>query len=289
MVTNLLNSTASLVLKRTLSKMPRGRTLKNVVSELEKFAPRNLAEKWDNVGLLIEPYHERQIRNILLTNDLTENVMQEAVDLDTDLIVSYHPPIFAPLKRITQKNWKERIVSICLAEGIALYSPHTAWDAVPGGVNDWLSSALPCVDMQPIQPNPLGGEFGGAGRTFTTSLTLDQAVASVQRHIGLDVQLSLGINHNLDTPITVVAVCAGSGASVLKGFEADLYITGEMSHHDLLDASHQNVSVILCNHSNSERGFLHKFETKLYNMLKGDCEVTISEKDKDPLKTIVKT
>lgn len=59
MVTNLLNSTASLVLKRTLSKMPRGRTLKNVVSELEKFAPRNLAEKWDNVGLLIEPYNER--------------------------------------------------------------------------------------------------------------------------------------------------------------------------------------------------------------------------------------
>uniref|UniRef100_A0A0C9QZB1 NIF3-like protein 1 n=1 Tax=Fopius arisanus TaxID=64838 RepID=A0A0C9QZB1_9HYME len=289
MLTNLLNSTASLVFKRTLSKMTRGRTLQNVVSELNKFAPLNLAEKWDNVGLLIEPYKARQIRNILLTNDLTENVMQEAVDTSTDLIVSYHPPIFAPLKRITQKNWKERIVSICLAEGIALYSPHTAWDAVPGGVNDWLASALPCVDMQPIQPNALGGEFGGAGRTFTTSVTLSQAVASVQRHIGLDVHLSLGINHNLETPITVVGVCAGSGASVLKGFEADLYITGEMSHHDLLDASHQNVSVILCNHSNSERGFLRKFETKLYDMLKGDCEVTISEKDKDPLKTIVKT
>ncbi|XP_004529688.1 NIF3-like protein 1 [Ceratitis capitata] len=289
MITNLLSS-ASLVLKRASSTiMPRGRTLQNVVSELEKFAPLNLAEKWDNVGLLIEPHKARPIRNILLTNDLTERVMEEAVNEGTDLIVSYHPPIFAPLKRITQKNWKERIVSTCLAEGIALYSPHTAWDSVPGGVNDWLSSALPCVDMQPIVPNPLGGEFGGAGRTFTTSLTLGQAVASVQRHIGLDVHLSLGINHTLETPITVVAVCAGSGGSVLKGFEADLYITGEMSHHDLLDASHSNISVILCNHSNSERGFLRKFENKLYDMLKGDCEVTISQKDTDPLKTIVKT
>ncbi|XP_036319498.1 NIF3-like protein 1 isoform X1 [Rhagoletis pomonella] len=289
MILSLLNTTALLVFKRTSFTMPRGRTLLNVVSELEKFAPLNLAEKWDNVGLLIEPPKERSIRKILLTNDLTERVMKEAVEQATDLIVSYHPPIFAPLKRITQKNWKERIVSICLAEGIALYSPHTAWDAVPGGVNDWLSSALPCIDMQPIQPNPLGAEFGGAGRTFTTSLTLGQAVARVQRHIGLNVHLALGVNHDLDTPITVVAVCAGSGGSLLKGYEADLFITGEMSHHEVLDANHQNTSVILCNHSNSERGFLHKFQNKLDDMLKGDCEIIISEKDEDPLKTQVKS
>ncbi|XP_067641307.1 NIF3-like protein 1 [Eurosta solidaginis] len=288
MITSLLGTTVSLGFKRASSKMPRGRALQNVVLELEKFAPLKFAETWDNVGLLIEPHKIRPIRNILLTNDLTERVMQEAVDESVDLIISYHPPIFAPLKRITQQNWKERIVSICLGEGIALYSPHTAWDVVPGGVNDWLASALPCVDMQPIQPSVLGGDFGGAGRTFTTSLTLSEAIARVQRHIGHDVHLAIGVNHSLDTPITVVAVCAGSGASVLKGCEADLFITGEMSHHDVLDANHQNTSVILCNHSNSERGFLRKFQNKLYDSLKGDCEIIISEKDKDPLKTQVK-
>ena len=75
---------------------------------------------------------------MLLTNDLTSPVMEEAIALKVDMILSYHPPIFAALKRLRQCKWKERIVIQCLENRIALYSPHTSYDALKGGVNDWL-------------------------------------------------------------------------------------------------------------------------------------------------------
>lgn len=85
-----------------------GLSLNDVIAKLDNFAPKSLAESWDNVGLLVEPVTKKNVRKILLTNDLTEDVMEEAVNLCTDLIISYHPPIFAPLKSITGRTWKVR-------------------------------------------------------------------------------------------------------------------------------------------------------------------------------------
>jgi len=126
-----------------MSNMPL--TLNSVVAELNKLAPLSLAESWDNVGLLIEPPTQPIVRHILLTNDLTESVMKEAVASSVNLIYSYHPPIFASLKRITSSTWKERIVGHCLENKIAVYSPHTALDALKGGVNDWLADTFGTV------------------------------------------------------------------------------------------------------------------------------------------------
>ncbi|XP_058442809.1 NIF3-like protein 1 isoform X1 [Malaya genurostris] len=275
--------TASIVRKMS------GAALAVVVEKLNEFAPEILAEKWDNVGLLIEPYTKRNIRKILLTNDLTENVMSEALARNADMIISYHPPIFAPLKRITQKSWKERIVSICLENKIALYSPHTSWDSVTNGVNDWLASSLPLASAQPILEN-LSNPSYGAGRICVTQgeLTLGGALNRIKSYTNLnDLKLAMGVNRNLESPIRTFAVCAGSGTSVLKGVKADLYITGEMFHHDVLEAIHQNIHVVLLNHSNSERGYLLVFRQILLNMLKEypSIKIDISEHDMDPLQT----
>lgn len=85
-----------------------GLSLNDVVKKLDNFAPKSLAETWDNVGLLVEPVTKKNIQRILLTNDLTEDVMEEAVKVYADLIISYHPPIFAPLKSVTRRTWKVR-------------------------------------------------------------------------------------------------------------------------------------------------------------------------------------
>lgn len=124
---------------------PLSRSLMNLnelVPALNDFASLSLAESWDNVGLLVEPSPPHAVRTLLLTNDLTEQVMEEAVQKNADLILSYHPPIFAPLKRVTWKTWKERLVVRALEHRIGIYSPHTAYDAVPHGVNNWLSKGL---------------------------------------------------------------------------------------------------------------------------------------------------
>lgn len=84
-----------------------------------------------------------------------------------------------------------------------------------------------------------------------------------------------------------MALCAGSGSSVLKGVQADLYLTGEMLHHDILDAAQNGVHVVLCNHSDSERGFLKVFQKTLQNdILENKAEVFVSAADCDPLKTV---
>lgn len=83
-----------------------GILLNDVIAKLDNFAPKSLAESWDNVGLLVQPVTEKNVKRILLTNDLTEDVLEEAVKLCADLIISYHPPIFAPLKSVTGRTWK---------------------------------------------------------------------------------------------------------------------------------------------------------------------------------------
>lgn len=99
-----------------------------------------LAEPWDNVGLLIQPSAPTSVSRICLTNDLTEPVLNEVTHIGANFVISYHPPIFRPLRRFTQSTSKERIVVKCIEHKIAVYSPHTALDAVSGGLNDWLLS-----------------------------------------------------------------------------------------------------------------------------------------------------
>lgn len=129
--------------KRFASTMS-GIPLKEVLKKFESFAGTNLADRsWDNVGLLVEPDEENPlIERVFLTNDLTEPVLDEAIESKAQLIVSYHPPIFSSLKRLTQNSWKERIILKSIRNRIAIFSPHTSWDAVDGGINDWLVSAF---------------------------------------------------------------------------------------------------------------------------------------------------
>ena len=86
-----------------------------------------------------------------------------------------------------------------------------------------------------------------------------------------------------DSKVNSIGVCAGSGSSVLVGCSADLWITGEMSHHEVLDAVHNGTSVILCEHSNTERGYLKVFAEKLNVLLEQKVQIDVSSLDKDPL------
>lgn len=183
----------------------------------------------------------------------------------------------------------------CLENQIALYSPHTAWDSVENGVNDWLASFPPIgadqkiiVPIHPVVDRPTAG----AGRliTFETEsiiYTVSDAIDHLKQTTKLKhLNVALGCDRTAQSPIRSIAVCAGSGTSVLKSVVADLYVTGEMSHHDVLDATHRNITVILTNHSNSERGFLPEFIGKFRQLLGApgdDIKMSVSTKDSDPL------
>ena len=120
---------------------PRQATTNAVHAALATIAPLQLAEDWDNVGELITGVRDR-IGTMLLTIDLTEPVLEEAIDARADMVVAYHPPIFSPLARLTTSTPNEAIALGLAQAGIHVYSPHTALDAAPGGVNDWFSDCL---------------------------------------------------------------------------------------------------------------------------------------------------
>ncbi|XP_015603200.1 NIF3-like protein 1 isoform X3 [Cephus cinctus] len=261
-----------------------GLPLQKVVEALHAFADESLAASWDNVGLLIEPTEPKNISHVLLTNDLTEAVMTEAVNMKADLIISYHPPIFAPLKSITNRTWKERIAAKCLENKIALYSPHTSFDSIKGGVNDWLAESFDLAKNVPIEPDTNNPE-NGIGRlcTLKQPISIMDAVQLVKERTKLPY---VRLAKSGESTVQTVAICAGSGTSVLKGISADLFLTGEMLHHDVLDAVHNGTNVILTNHSDSERGFLPVFGKILQKSLGDTIKISISKEDTDPLKTV---
>lgn len=124
--------------------------ISEIINTLESLAPLEHAEDWDNVGLLVG-FRGWSADSVLLTIDLTEDVMEEAIKAGVGMIVSYHPPIFSPMKSLTDSDVKQRIVLNAAAAKIALYSPHTALDAAPGGVNDWLASCVGQGDVRALQ------------------------------------------------------------------------------------------------------------------------------------------
>lgn len=143
------------------------------------------------------------------------------------------------------------------------------------------------MDLKPIIPNATSPNLG-AGKicTLIDPITIEQAIINIKNFSGLrHVHLGLATTANMNSQIKTIAVCAGSGASVLKNATADLYITGEMSHHDVLDATHKGTTCFLLNHSNSERYFLGCFKTIVEQELPG-LPVLVSEVDEDPLVTL---
>lgn len=263
--------------------------LAHLVERLESIAPLAHAEDWDNVGLLLEPAPGRdrhEVRRVLLTIDLGEDVLAEASEQGADLVVAYHPPIFAKLGRLTRRSAEERVVMDALRAGIAVYSPHTALDAAPDGVNDWLASALGAKHSAPIEPSRLDVPGYGMGRRLALAqpATLDQLVVGIKRHLGLEhVRVAACERHSAGEPIHTAAVCAGAGGALFaKVSGVDLYLTGEMRHHDVRAKVGAGASVVLCDHTNTERGYLPRFAQRISALCEG-VAVELSRADRDPL------
>lgn len=130
-----------------------------LVQALDRLAPPWLAESWDNIGLLVGDVADEIHGPVFLTIDLTEETLAEAEVASAGAIIAYHPPIFDPLKRVTGDDPKGRLVLRAARRGIAVYSPHTALDAAPAGMAEWLAEGVgPGGDRRAILPASLPDE-----------------------------------------------------------------------------------------------------------------------------------
>ncbi|MDG1838226.1 MAG: Nif3-like dinuclear metal center hexameric protein [Phycisphaerales bacterium] len=126
-------------------------TVSDLCAAMESLAPTRLAGDWDNVGLLLGR-RDVPIERVLLCIDLTQAVADEAVNCDAQAIVSYHPILFEPAKRVTADDVSGRTLLTLFESKIAVYSPHTALDASVGGMADWLASGIGSGECSPIEP-----------------------------------------------------------------------------------------------------------------------------------------
>ncbi|KAK2590826.1 hypothetical protein QQS21_011490 [Conoideocrella luteorostrata] len=266
---------------------------------MKRLYPEELADRtWDNVGLLLDNTATAdQQPKVLVTNDLTYQVADDAIKNHVSVIVSYHPFIFSGLKSITNNDPQQATLLRLAKANIAVYCPHTAVDAAPFGLNDWLagivsgphisarSVAIPC-STAPESHSPAGygviGKFDKPVRLDDIFLRLATELSDI-KHLMVASPVGSDFREN---SVMSFGVCAGSGYDVLKNADVDLLVTGETSHHSALRVIQQGKWLVQVFHSNSERGYLKNIlQPKLEMLLKAvvpEAEVLLSTYDKDP-------
>jgi dinuclear metal center YbgI/SA1388 family protein len=251
-----------------------------LLAALDALAPLRLAAPWDNVGLLVAG--DRVVRRLGLCVDLRPAVLDAFIADDVDLVVAYHPPIFAALKRVAGQGTPERTLARALRAGLSIYSPHTALDAVPGGMGDWLAAAAgPPTACDPIQPDAADPRAGmGRRARLGAPAPLRDLLPRIAGHLGLR---HLRVAGDPAAPRASLWCCPGAGGDLMKGAGAgDVVLTGELGHHEVLRLTDRGAAVVLTEHSNCERGFLPRYAAQLRAALPG-VEVQISALDVDPL------
>ncbi|KAL1671893.1 GTP cyclohydrolase 1 type 2/Nif3, partial [Schizophyllum commune] len=208
----------------------------------------------------------RQRHRVMLTIDLTTPVMHECLAQEASVLIAYHPPLFKPTRALTLASPIHASLLRLAAEGVSVYSPHTALDAVWGGVNDWLAEGIlgrgALVKEKKLEVQ--GESEGAEGRLVVLEdpVPIDEIVKRVKRNLGLEM-LQLAHPTTPRPTVRTVAICAGSGGELLAGELADVLLTGEMGHHDVLAAVAAGKYVILCGHTNTERGYLPLLAARL--------------------------
>lgn len=212
--------------------------LREIAEAIERFAPLALQEDYDNAGLVVgNP--DAEVHRALLAVDVTEEVLAEAEREGCDLIVTHHPLIFHPLRRLNEADYVQRCVARAVRSGIALYACHTNLDSTPGGMSWRLAAELGLQELQLLEPSPGKGEgvgFGVTGRLPEAVPTLEFLRMVAQR-------LRVGaIRHSdvVSERVRHVAVCTGAGASLMgeaMASGAELYLTADLRYNDFMTPS----------------------------------------------------
>lgn len=223
----------------------------NAVCEfLNTFAPPALAADWDNVGLLVGD-RRQAVSRVIVCLTVTPSVAAEAIRARADLVVTHHPLPFRPLKRLTTDEPAGRLLLDLIRAGVAIYSPHTAFDSAAAGINQQLAEGLGLIDIQPLVPlEELG--TGRVGR-LPQALTLGQVVSWTKQFLRI---ATVSVVGDLVRPIERVAIACGSAGELLDAAIAarcDLFLTGEARLHTCYDAEARGIALVLAGHYASER------------------------------------
>jgi dinuclear metal center YbgI/SA1388 family protein len=212
-----------------------------ITEALEQWAPLSFQEDYDNCGLLLgNP--TTNCTAALCSLDLTEAVLEEAIEKGCNLIISHHPIIFKGIKQFNEQNYVARIVQKAIQKNIAIYAIHTNLDNLLDGVNKTLADKLNLEKRSILAPKPglkdQNGKEVGAGLIGELPQAMEEAV--FLKWIKEKLNLSV-IKHTqfIGKQLKTIALCGGSGSFLIhdaKAKKADCYITSDLKYHDYFEA-----------------------------------------------------
>lgn len=256
-------------------------TLQNIVEHLEtRFRP-DLAEPWDNTGLLLGR-RSTTVSSGITALTLSEDVVDEAVAAGVQVVVTHHPILFRGAKSLTDTNAEGRIVLKLIEAGIGVYSPHTRFDSAAAGINAFLANQLGLEMIATIRPLDETPEIG-AGRigTLASPMSVESFAKRVSNVCGVD-----GLHVvNGGRPVSKVAIACGAAGEFLTdaiAFGCDAFVVGECRFHSALEARDAGVSLFVPGHYASERPAVEWLAAEL-NREFADVEWFSSKVERDPL------
>ncbi len=257
-------------------------TANELAEIIELRYPKSLAVEWDVVGFVTHNLNV-EVNKILLTIDVTEEVVAEAIDKSIDLIISHHPLILDPEEISDIKSKRIQIKKRLEEKGIALYVAHTNADIAPGGVNDSLAKTIGLENVEPF-----GLEKMGRKGNLTSQITLKEFVNLLKDKLP-KVKSSIQVSGKLDSKVFKVALCGGSGSSLLEEVrktDVDVFVTADLKHHAVSDNENMNgPALVSVSHWASEWTWLPELKKQLNMDLvqrQFNSEVQISEISTDP-------
>lgn len=248
---------------------------------IEKSFPLNFAEDYDNVGLLIGKENSN-VGKALVSLEVTNKVIDEAIEKKVDIIISHHPLIFKPLKKITDSSYTSSMVLKLIENKIALYAAHTNFDAANGGMNDILCEKLELTSIEYIDNK---GEYG-IGRTGILKEKLDFKTFCMEIKEKFNLK-NIIVSGDFNREIKKIGIVGGSGSDFLKqclDLGCDCLVTGDVKHHAALDYSNMGINIVDITHYSSEIIFKDAFKDFLGRNT--DLEIVLSEVEENPLKII---
>lgn len=224
-------------------------TVREIAKVIEKHAPKDIALSFDNVGLLIGDYNA-EISGVVLAVDLTRDVIEKALKIGANLIITHHPIIFNGFKRLIKGNYEQDIVMLAVKGGLNVYACHTNADNADKGLNYVLAEKLGGRNIVALS------EDGGI------IADIDTDIDSFLERVSDEIKGIIKVNMPFNTDIKRFAMITGSGGkdgtlvSKLNELDVDCYLTAEVSHNVRLAFIDSGIGLIEFGHYESERIFI---------------------------------
>ena len=234
---------------------------------IEKSYPKSYALEWDNPGLTCGRM-DKEVNKVLIALDCTDEVVEKAIDGGFDLVLTHHPMIFGAIKNVNDQSFIGRRLLKLISHDISLYAMHTNFDCAKGGMGTIVAEHMGVAELCPMEVTSEDEKGSKIGVGFFGELKEEMSARELSELIKKQFGLELVTYYDAKRPIKRIACCPGSGRGMEKfarELSADAFITGDMGHHDGIDAVADGISLIDAGHYGLEHifaGYMAEFVGK---------------------------